>query len=137
MAKLVVHPGVKKWIVQEVSKFLDYLQMVSPAKQLKRVELCPAPAVRVGDDPESCGFGVTIARGKNCDVAIACDWLPYRKDGIEDRADAKMLILSSLAHEWHHVEQHRTGKEFSHRGTARRVATLIDGYFGYQVPWRT
>jgi hypothetical protein len=127
MAKLVVHPGVKKWIVQEIVNFLEYLEQVSPAKQLKKVELCPAPVIAV-NELEDCGFGVTVAKGHNCYVAIACDWLPYRKDGINNRDDAKLMFLSTLAHEWHHVEQHRDGREFNHRGTQQRMKTFLNGY---------
>jgi predicted SprT family Zn-dependent metalloprotease len=46
-----------------------------------------------------------------------------------NKGDSKMLILTTLAHEWHHYEQWRDGKPMSHRGMERRVRTLMDEFF--------
>ena len=128
---LKVHDGVRKWIVGDVQRFAEYLETVSPSKHRICIELCPAPAVAVyGDKSGECGFGVFIRRLVKCGIAIACDWLPYRKDGISGRADARRLILESLAHEWCHYERFRDGRPDNHRGVERRTRCLVDRFLG-------
>lgn len=121
-----IHPGVKKWIVTEVEKYLQHLMKVSPLRHKMRIELCPATAVAVD---YGCGFGVFVYYNRVCRIALACDWLPYRKAGIENREDARRMILKNFAHEWGHYEQFRDSCEMSDRGANRRVKRLTRGYF--------
>ncbi len=123
---VVCHPDVKKWIHRLCERFARHLERASPPKYRVRVELCPAPAVKV-DESGECGFGVFVARGPKCIIAVACDWLAYRRDGIT-REDAPQMILATFAHEWYHYEQCRDGKPSSHRGTERRMRTLLKGF---------
>jgi hypothetical protein len=124
---IVAHVDVKKWIHRECEKFAHHLESISPSRHNIEIQLCPAPFVTTGDGRY--GFGVFGI----CDgwpiIALACDWLPWRKRGIENRKDAIHMILSNFAHEWHHYEQFRDGKAGTHRGTDRRTEMLLRGYF--------
>lgn len=123
-----VHPGVKKWIADEVRNMVEHLMRVSPLYHKMIIELCPAPAITCEN---GIGFGafLFVLQGRYCRIAIACDWLPWRKDGIGNRKDALHFLMNSVAHEWGHYEQFRDGGTVQERGVNRRVKRLTKGYF--------
>jgi len=128
--KIINRNGVKKWIVRECIRFAVFLENTRELKHNLRVLLVNNPAVKVDND-EKYGFGVFVCSKTMREIVLACNWLPYREDGIKNRADANGMIMTNFAHEWCHYEDYAKGVKGNHRRMEIRVKNIMNEYLKY------